>query len=1263
MNRLPLQAQWMQRMRWLPWILGTEPEFAGEPRQIDYRIGHYQSFLDDLTERIRAEEISDGDFAGDRPFRAFNVAHEESWLIGLFKAWATVGDVLTFYQERIVNEGYLATAREEASVRELVRLIDYVRFPGVGSSSPLAFSIYDVKDMPDLPVTVTVPAGTAVMSIPPKAEMPQNWETTEEILARADWNAMRPIAPSVEIPATLAGSVDSLRLRGAETELESGALILTVGEVEGATLAGLHRLGAVESLEAEGTYPASTLVSWESVATSVDPGQVLQNPYVLAMGRNFDLFGHDAPEWSDLPDEVKLETEAMLGGVAVATSAGEWDSISTRLPLLDVSALVAGPDGSLFAGTENGIFRLAGSEMWNRSGRDLIGQEIVALASDGQSQLFAGTAKNGVLQSSDGESWQTLLGEAVRELPVPIGSQRLPRSGRLPSSPVRALLPEGNRLYAGTEHGVFVFESRQDTWEAINRGLPGYASKTGRAGLVVWSLLRTREGERLMAGTDKGVFVSASDGRRWSACNQGLPGYDSETGESKNTIFSLVAWWDERTETEFLFAGTDQGVFRSIDGGSTWEGFSAGLPETDFETSVSKTEIHSIAVMPDPITLSTALVAGTPAGLFRSHDLGVFWAADGDPLMTRPVTALTLSAEGRPAVAVPQEGFERTSWPGFRLRDGQIDLASPVTGVSAGDWLALYQDRKDRPPRTAVFRAREVSQVQRSDFTLSARVTRIRADRLLDGLEDFDLRTTSVLAHSSRLEPLVGRLPIVEPMNQAVIALDTTSGSITPFDRPRRVVVTGKRMRLRFNDDAERSLVTERDPKVLLPGEELEVLEPYDARDDAPSLRLRRSDGSVGWVDVDRAAIEWRPARAEDEEVAEPATAKWSGATSDSRRPALNLDPALGECLDPRTVKILANIANASQGSSVQVDPLGSGDSTQVNQRFKLKASPLTYLRAATAKGYSTTLEVRVNGVLWEEADSLALAGTADRVYMVRDDGDGIPEVIFGDGVMGSRLPTGEENVVATYRHGMWTEGVDSNKLKVLQSAPLGLKEVTNPLPVAAGERGETADDTRIAAPLSIRTLDRIVSFLDYEDFCRHYGGIDRAEATILATRRGPLLQVTVATMDGQPLERGDELHSKLIGAVKAARSDRKQISIDGCRRARFELEATVRHDADRRPAKIEPEIRSRLTQVFSYRRSRFGGRVSASELVRRIREVRGVRSVRLERFHRVGDKPKVEPYMAAAAASWDSKHESLAPAELLELRDPGGVALNMVAE
>ena len=61
---------------------------------------------------------------------------------------ACVADVLTFYQERIANEGFLRTATERRSVLELARAIGYELKPGVAASVHLAFTVEDAPGAP-----------------------------------------------------------------------------------------------------------------------------------------------------------------------------------------------------------------------------------------------------------------------------------------------------------------------------------------------------------------------------------------------------------------------------------------------------------------------------------------------------------------------------------------------------------------------------------------------------------------------------------------------------------------------------------------------------------------------------------------------------------------------------------------------------------------------------------------------------------------------------------------------------------------------------------------------------------------------------------------------------------------------------------------------------------------------------------------------------------------------------------------------------------
>ena len=66
---------------------------------------------------------------------------------------------------------------------------------------------------------------------------------------------------------------------------------------------------------------------------------------------------------------------------------------------------------------------------------------------------------------------------------------------------------------------------------------------------------------------------------------------------------------------------------------------------------------------------------------------------------------------------------------------------------------------------------------------------------------------------------------------------------------------------------------------------------------------------------------------------------------------------------------------------------------------------------------------MRVDGVQWQEVESLLDAAPGDRVYVVRHEEGGGARVVLGDGVHGARPATGVENVTATYRVGIGETG------------------------------------------------------------------------------------------------------------------------------------------------------------------------------------------------------------------------------------------------
>jgi len=155
-----------------------------------YRAGTHATFLEMMLARLTTQKLpapagDEVQTEGPRPLLALKTRDTEDASIAFLDAWATVADVLTFYQERIANEGYLRTATERRSVTELANLVGYRPRPGVSASTYLAYTLEAKSE-------VTILTGSKAASTPGPGELPQTFETAEDLYARAEWNVFTP---------------------------------------------------------------------------------------------------------------------------------------------------------------------------------------------------------------------------------------------------------------------------------------------------------------------------------------------------------------------------------------------------------------------------------------------------------------------------------------------------------------------------------------------------------------------------------------------------------------------------------------------------------------------------------------------------------------------------------------------------------------------------------------------------------------------------------------------------------------------------------------------------------------------------------------------------------------------------------------------------------------------------------------------------------------------------------------------------------------
>ena len=195
--------------------------------------------------------------------------------------WATVADVLTFYQERIANEGYLRTARLRDSILRMARLLDYQLRPGVAATTLLAFTL-------DKSASLQIPVGLRVQSVPADDEKPQIYETLESILADARLNSLR-ILPAPEGFNPLAkGSTSGILAPGPEGLAAAAAIS------PGDRFLLFNRSGELEELAVRELRVDEDRVSL-SWSGPIQGSNWSFDSQAYAINRTFRIFGYNAP--------------------------------------------------------------------------------------------------------------------------------------------------------------------------------------------------------------------------------------------------------------------------------------------------------------------------------------------------------------------------------------------------------------------------------------------------------------------------------------------------------------------------------------------------------------------------------------------------------------------------------------------------------------------------------------------------------------------------------------------------------------------------------------------------------------------------------------------------------------------------------------------------------------------------------------------------------------------------------------------------------
>jgi hypothetical protein len=243
----------------------ADPQMASNPPglpQISYRADDFTGFRRALLRPL----------PGEQAIGAWRPAPGDLGL-QILEWWAYLGDVLTFYNERIANESYLRTATRQDSIANLVALLGYEPAPGIAATGSLAA----LRSMahPDEPLVI--PAGMPVSSAATSGIPSQTFE------ADASASFTGPPSLPVTLPADTAlranagGMPQSVLLAGPVSGIRAGdQLVLVSGGFAGQDDNwALVTVGSITPVADPGTGTANTLVTFPATARGSAPAAPL----------------------------------------------------------------------------------------------------------------------------------------------------------------------------------------------------------------------------------------------------------------------------------------------------------------------------------------------------------------------------------------------------------------------------------------------------------------------------------------------------------------------------------------------------------------------------------------------------------------------------------------------------------------------------------------------------------------------------------------------------------------------------------------------------------------------------------------------------------------------------------------------------------------------------------------------------------------------------------------------------------------------------
>ena len=267
-----------------------------------------------------------------------------------------------------------------------------------------------------------------------------------------------------------------------------------------------------------------------------------------------------------------------------------WRPRNRGLPNLRVTSIAidATAGDTIFVGTRtDGVFRCQSGGEWSAANVGLTDQSVTALAVDrATSTIYLSTASQGVFRSTNGgESWEA-FNSSLHDLEIS----------------ALAVTPADSTVYAGSPRVVVRHLREGSGWEVIDPLWGSEALAVTPDGSAIYSVILER------------LRLSLDDGDTWTRVGN----------EQFTPLVTDLAI--DRSRPRVIYVGGSQGLFRSKDGGDSWNPLT--FPGSDAQASIGALAVASGS--------PPQLYAGLRLeGIFRSEDGGENWTESNAVVMTR----------------------------------------------------------------------------------------------------------------------------------------------------------------------------------------------------------------------------------------------------------------------------------------------------------------------------------------------------------------------------------------------------------------------------------------------------------------------------------------------------------------------------------------------------------------------------------------------------------------------------------------------------